>query len=540
MTTKVKSKVTTNVLSDEVIDIPGSTLLEWLIGRNKVKQHWKRNHPKLLKLIEEAQQLDTSQKDKELNYFECQRIFKENESEAGSTTLFGSYSNPKTQKWYEVVSQYEKDYLYLGESCQIFTQNINYEIPDLKKTVEKSSKNLDDFSKREVDLNKSKSSAMNAYKKSCQDLGIKGENIREEIESLPLQLKPLYEEIIQILQSNESIVKGIDFYKDILKQTKSEFDNLSIMPLTLFLVKYGNLTLLERERILNPSSDLPDLDSTLKTSKNITVEDDTSANKASDKIEIDWCMDDGVIHDITTVEESNGNSNVIVWEDGMDVNSPTIQWDDFSMDTIELVEDDQVKNNSITTSNNNNNNNNNDKKKKDKKSATVDIKRLSSESILSDSQLRNQFLDEIFEIELFLQYRITEMEKSNSLFGIDFISSESSVAAPELKLSLTSFQEILKKLSNNRIKQIIEIKSSKKYVDRLVLQFSQKQSNISKFTNQLVDLDRKREDLNETLVESKKKLDQITLDTKQLKSKLESLLSQKLFDKKKVNIIFKL
>jgi len=525
----VKTKVAT--ISDDVIDLPGAKILEWLSDRKKIPQHWKRSHNNILSLINSAYEISKLEKKEQQtqSYFDYVKIFKEFESAQGgnSTTLFGSYSNPNTQKWYEVIKAYEKDCYNIGDACQILSQNINYEIPNLKKTIDKSMKGIEECSKRETEFNKSKASAISAFKKACTDLGIKGEKIRDEILELPNTLNPLFDEIAQLMK-NENITKAIEFYKEILTLTKAETEN-EPLNLLLFVIQHGNVTLGQREKILNPSLNIE-----TNNDKDNNNNNNNNSN-SDDKIEIDWCMDikNDDNDDVTTTTNTDTNQpSVIVWEDEISDMPAEIQWDDFSMDAIEIVDESTPlstsNDNTILKSSNNNNNNS-----ISTLNSNIDL----NETILSDRTLRNQFLDQLFEIEIFLNHRLNEMEKSNSIFGIDQISNESSISVEQCKEYLNAIKNVLSKLFNTRVRQVLEIKSSKKFIDRIVLQFTQKQTSISKYTNLLSELDIKREELNVTLGESRTKLDQILKETRILKLNIEQLLSTQLFDKKKINIM---
>ncbi|EGC34022.1 hypothetical protein DICPUDRAFT_153855 [Dictyostelium purpureum] len=524
MSTKIKSKVNINV-SEDVIDIPGNKLLEWLLDRKKIAQHWKRSQSSLLQLINDA----------------CEQTLKEKNFEqlpGGNTkTLFGNYSNPNTQKWYEVIKTYEKDYYHIAESCQIFTNNLNYEIPALKKTIEKSIKVLEEDSKKSYE--KTKNTSINTFKKACSDLGITGEKIREEILELPFQLNSIFDEISKQLLNNEQIKSAIEYYKDILNLTNvvlEEKDNP--LPLLSFLIKYGNITMIERETILNPNKQIENN----KNNKNNNNDDkNNSNNNNNNNIEIDWCMD--------IKSEENSDQPNIVWEDNLEPltesNSQAIQWgDDFSMNTIEIVEEssndfeitleessnDQFK----IESNNETNNKKEEKQEKEKKEIQESYD--PNETILSYRPLRNQFLDELYQLDIFLNNRINEIEKSSSSV-FDQILNEDSVTSAQCKEYSNILNQILNKLTNNRVRQILEIKSSKKFIDRLVVQFTQKQQAISKNNQSIKDNEEKIENLNLILGESKNKIDLLNKETRILKSNLEQLISNNLFEKKKINLM---
>lgn len=73
-----------------------------------------------------------------INYFHCLKIIEIlKETEADTKNLFGRYGSQRMKDWQDVVKNYEKDNIYLGEAAQLFVRNINYEIPSLKKQIAK-------------------------------------------------------------------------------------------------------------------------------------------------------------------------------------------------------------------------------------------------------------------------------------------------------------------------------------------------------------------------------------------------------------------
>ncbi|KAN0023353.1 hypothetical protein ACTFIU_011523 [Dictyostelium citrinum] len=564
MTTRIKTKVINVGNDQEIIDVPGNKLLEWLTDRKKIPQHWKRSQVNILKLIDNACEVSSIEK-KDYNYYDCQRIFKEFESSPGgnATTLFGAYSNVNTQKWFEVIKAYEKDNYHIGESCQILSHNLNYEIPNLRKTIEKSIKTIEEDQKKPY--LKNKTTALSTFKKACSDLGIKGDRIREEIIELPLQLTPLFNEVVDSLSSNKSVLNAIEFYTNFLRLTKVELGDAikDPLPLLLFLIKNGNVTMKERERILNPqkiefNDDIIDDNNNKNNNNNNNSNNNDEKNNSNLKseiqpnLEIDWCITEDVV--------PIGEQPVIVWEDSeVELDSQNIQWDDFSMDTIEMVDGSSITptielvESGVDVDNNNKPKIEIEEKDKQQKQQEPEQKQQEpeqkqqdrfdepinpNETILEFRPLRNQFLDELFELEIFLNNRCFEMEKSNSMFGIDQLNDDSTdISTTQCKEYLKSINDILIKLSNTRVRQILEIKSSKKFVDRLVLQFTQKQQNIAKYTQLIIESEQKIEDLNLTLGQSRNKIDQFNKETKILKSNLEQSISNSLFDKKKINIM---
>ncbi|GAM20984.1 hypothetical protein SAMD00019534_041590 [Acytostelium subglobosum LB1] len=520
---------------DLIIDLQGSKILEWLLDRKKLPQHWKRNSPAVRKLIDDAikvappiKQQHQSLTADDLNYLICQDILQDYLSapNGSSKTLFGSYSNPATQKWSDIIKAYQKDSLHIGDLCQQFTQAINYDVPNLKKTIEKSLKSLDDYNKREQELNKSKTASQNMLKKACQDLGIQGDSIRDEIIVLPKSLETMFGEVIKQL-NNGDMIKIISFYQEVIKATSVELKD-EILPLTNMLVKNGNITLAEREAILDPAYRPP-----ASAQSNSQQQTSTDASTGTGG---------GINWDIDLVDETPVDVAVqeIKWDEDfsvIDTSNTTDQiLDDFSMmEAIEIVDESQspalVSSSEPVAVVADLSADNGAPVSESRKKANENP----NESILGDRQLRNLFLDELYELEMFLKHRTAEMQAPEHVFGIDQLSIEST-NLEQCKTYLKTITSIIAALTNHKIKHVLEIKSSKKYIDRLVLQFSQKQFNIAKNTQLIVDLDTKRQEANHTLLDSRKKLEQLTKDTRQLKSRLEKLLEE-ILDGKQANIM---
>ena len=59
------------------------------------------------------------------------------ETEKNSKNIFGMYSSQRMKDWNNIVSLYQKNNLYLAEASSILQRNVAYEIPALKKQINK-------------------------------------------------------------------------------------------------------------------------------------------------------------------------------------------------------------------------------------------------------------------------------------------------------------------------------------------------------------------------------------------------------------------
>ncbi len=75
---------------------------------------------------------------KAIHYFNCLKIVEIlKETEKNSKNIFGMYSSQRMKDWNNIVSAFQKNNVYLGEVSSILQRNVAYEIPALKKSINK-------------------------------------------------------------------------------------------------------------------------------------------------------------------------------------------------------------------------------------------------------------------------------------------------------------------------------------------------------------------------------------------------------------------
>ena len=116
-------------------------------------------------------------------------ILKETEKE--SKNIFGMYSSQRMKDWRTIVSNYEKNSVYLGEyffyrtrrrsfikislveSAQIVQRNVAFEIPGLKKQITKCQQIREECHSRHAELEKNIHEIDKQYSQLCSDMSIK-------------------------------------------------------------------------------------------------------------------------------------------------------------------------------------------------------------------------------------------------------------------------------------------------------------------------------------------------------------------------------
>lgn len=168
----------------------------------------------------------------DINYFHCLQIVEIlKTTEADTKSLFGRYGSQRMNDWQGIVRSYEKDNVYLAEAGQIL-QRQNVEVPGLRKQRNKIGQMIDDTEERIKELIRSEENLMKDREIICQQLGIKGSNLKDEFIARIKELPKFYDEIVNALPK---LRKAIDYYLQF--SANSEF-----LPLLRHILEHGNTT----------------------------------------------------------------------------------------------------------------------------------------------------------------------------------------------------------------------------------------------------------------------------------------------------------
>jgi len=146
-------------MTDELpIDIQCRKLLDWLVSRRVCSRDWHKTvltirekigsalkdmpeHPDVRDLL--------SGSDYGINYFHCLEIVEIlKETEASTKNFFGGYSSQRMSDWKGVVASYQRDQVYIAEAAQLLIQSVAYDIPALKKHIQKCAQTQEECDKK--------------------------------------------------------------------------------------------------------------------------------------------------------------------------------------------------------------------------------------------------------------------------------------------------------------------------------------------------------------------------------------------------------
>ncbi len=168
------------------------------------------------------------------------------ETEADTKNFFGSYGSQRMKDWQEVASLYKRESVYLAEGAQLLSQACTYEIPGLKKSLAKSIAVQEESEKKEKENARRAKEFRAEFKKSCEQLGIKGEKLRKEVISL---LDGLPDTYASIAQESKGLTAAREAYQGFLRSTlemEGEGETpLEVLPTLRFLTEKGNVTTYE-------------------------------------------------------------------------------------------------------------------------------------------------------------------------------------------------------------------------------------------------------------------------------------------------------
>lgn len=386
-----------------------------------------------------------------------------------------------------MLKDYERNSLYIGEAAQIFTRNVTYEIPNIKKQIAQLERMSDEAQKKSVDAVKSENILRSEYNAACLQLGIKGDNIKAELVEKLRDLPKLQEDVAKKIPD---LSKALDLFVNFSNNPHS-------LPIIRHIIKSGNTTVYEYKysevplQIKEPKLpfSLDDEDPQLDFGENQEIDfggevdfgDDLAANAGEvnlDVGEIDWGAGDGEVN-----------------FDNQDVNF------DISLEESGIVVEDAGMTGGIA---------------KDDEAFTL----------LDSPSYRDTILDEIYELEAFLKIRLYELANSDKvhIISMSLLDGFTDHDTKTIAQMLSVVSAILASLTDTLIQQLYQIKHSSKHVDILTNKLRQKLKAIDKLqTNQKL-LKEKSIDLRKQSVDMRPSLDKLLEQTRGLQKNVSGNL----------------
>ena len=163
-----------------------------------------------------------------------------------------------------------------------------------------------------------------------------------------------------------------------------------------------------------------------------------------------------------------------------------------------------------------------------------------AESIFMLTRTRNLFIDELLEIQYFLEQRLAEMNQDADIITVNQLQLAPRVVQLQTYDTVRSMLDLVLsitgQLSSKKMKNLYLIKSSSRYVDRIADSLLQKLHTSEKLIKQAATLNAKGKEAAELQVATAPKLQVIVAKTKTLQGQIEKEISTR-YKGRKVNIM---
>jgi hypothetical protein len=484
------------------IDIQLKKLSDWLVSRRICDKAWHDNISKVRETIAHAindmpehPEIRNLLSSTNINYFNCKAILQVLlETEKDSKNLFGMYTSQRITDWRTIISMYEKDNSYLAEASQLLNQVVLYEVPGVRKQIAKLERSIADHDRKEKDTLRRESEVLAARTAECRQLGVAGENTKQEIIQLLVQLPNLY---------NKWLVGARPVLVDVIKKYShfvgSHRNANTALPALKFLMAKGNVTAYEYIYGEEP----------LKVEEPVLL---TSTPDASDD------DPEGITLDLDTVGIDDDACDLAV--EDIDWGDITVEDPESEMDCVAVVEDvcsEIVIEESGTTGG----------------IATGDEAYL----LLDNRRLRNVVLDELHELSAFCKMRANELSQEKSFVLNESLSSgEEETAESWIGLHVDISSLIVQLNGPGALHKLHLVKTSSTFVNRIVSELHHKLDMAKRLRLQVAEVRVKR---SEALTESnalRSSCDRVVKKTSVLQGQIEADLSKR-YNNRKVNII---
>lgn len=438
-----------------------------------------------------------------IHYFHCLRIVDLLKgTEASTKNIFGRYSSQRMKDWQEIISLYEKDNTYLVELSSLLVRNVNYEIPSLKKQIAKCQQLQQDYSRKEEEGQAGAAEMREQFYHSCKQYGITGDNVRRELLAL---VKDLPSQLAEIGAGAQSLGEAIDLYQACVEFV-CDSPTEQVLPMLRYVQKKGNSTVYEWRTGTEPSVvERPQLEDPPEQ-----VQED----------EIDWgdfgleaVSDSG---NIISAETPGIDWGISLESESKDAGADKIDWgDDAVASEITVLETGTE--------------------------APEGVARGSDAlTLLEYPETRNQFIDELMELEIFLSQRAVEMSEEADILSVSQFQLAPAILQGQTKekmLSLVStLQHLIGQLTSLRMQHLFMILASPRYVDRVteLLQQKLKQSQLLALKKDLM-VEKQQEALQEQAA-LEPKLDLLLEKTRELQKLIEADISKR-YNGRPVNLM---
>jgi len=493
-------------MEDEVaelpIDIHVGKLVEWLVSRKHAGREWAQDVHAIRRDIAAAIQDMPEHEDitellagTHINYFHCLQIVEIlKETEADSKNMLGWYTSTRMKDWVGVVKQYERHGAGLAESGQLLYRYVTHEMPAIRAQAARCQATQQECDKKEEDITKATVNARNAYQRKVKDIGIPGENVREELLSL---VRHLPEQLDEVSRGFTALSAAVTCYERFTAFTTGR-GGVNKFPLLKYLIEHGNVTTYEHKHGRAPvEREDPFEEFRSKIIERQEDKEEGGIDFGDDDEGIDFGGDDG--------------GEVDFGDDGVDYGITAADDIDFGEEEVE----------------------------KEVKSEDGVARGKEARSLLHNPDTRDLLLDSLYELESFLQQSLANVAAGRGDHLDLFAEAPRDVAQmneSSLTVQLSSVRSVLQSLDSPAMTQLFLISDSLQYVEQLVASLARLEAKAKPPVARLEALQEARVEARATEGQLGATLASLQRASRKLKGQLERAVSRK-YQGRPVNLL---
>lgn len=486
------------------------SVTDWLVDRRHCSLKWQNLVLSIREKINAAiQDMPESEEIAQLlsgsyiHYFHCLRIVDLLKgTEASTKNIFGRYSSQRMKDWQEIVALYEKDNTYLVELSSLLVRNVSYEIPSLKKQIARCQQLQQEYSRKEEEGQAGAAEMREQFYHSCKQYGVTGDNIRRELLAL---VKELPNQLAEIGAGAQALGEAIDLYQACVGFV-CESPEEQVLPMLRYVQRRGNSTVYEWRTGTEPSVvERPHLEEPPEP-----VEEDT----------IDWGDFGVAVASEGTDSGISAQAAGIDWgisleSDSKEAGGDGIDWGDDAALQITVLEAGTQAPEGVARG-------------------------PDALTLLEYPETRNQFIDELMELEIFLSQRAVEMSEEADILSMSQFQLAPAILQGQTKEKMltmvSALQDLIGRLTSLRMQHLFMILASPRYVDRVTefLQQKLKQSQLLALKKELM-VQKQQEALQEQAA-LEPKLDLLLEKTRELQKLIEADISKR-YNGRPVNLM---
>lgn len=228
------------------IDIHCSKIVDWLVQRRHCKKDWGENLDSIRRKIKAAladmpehEEIKLLLIGSKLDYFKSKRVVEILQTtEASTKGFFGYYSSQRMKDWQDIVRCYERNCIYMAEVATDLIRETNYEIPGIRKHLNKLKQEKEDVGKERANLLRRAQQFTSEHQKIAQSYGIAGYDVQQELIDKSKSLSSVMDEITLLAAG---LQPEIDHYRNCSKVISKQ-DSSKFLSMLDYVIQNGNTT----------------------------------------------------------------------------------------------------------------------------------------------------------------------------------------------------------------------------------------------------------------------------------------------------------